>query len=246
MRLTLAEPKFLKESISIISDLIDEATFKVTSQSIKLVAMDSANVAMVIFELYSSNFIEYELEEDVEFTINLMNLRQILRRVSSNDALTLELKDNRLIIIIKGKSTKEFNLSIYEAEESEHKVPSLEFGASVALDCSMLSDVVEDASIVTEESIAFIVDNNKIVFLAESETNKARIEVKDNIKITKDSEDIVKSKYSIAYLKKMISGSKIADIVNIFFGNDYPLKLEYKVVDKVQLSFILAPRIEND
>ena len=44
----------------------------------------------------------------------------------------------------------------------------------------------------------------------------------------------------------MISGSKIADEVSISFSKDYPLKLEYKDVDRVLLSFILAPRVEND
>ena len=44
----------------------------------------------------------------------------------------------------------------------------------------------------------------------------------------------------------MINGSKIADDVSISFNNDYPLKIEYKTVDKVMLSFILAPRVEND
>jgi hypothetical protein len=44
----------------------------------------------------------------------------------------------------------------------------------------------------------------------------------------------------------MISGSKIADKVTIRFNKDYPLKLDYVAMDKVSLSFILAPRVEND
>ena len=47
-------------------------------------------------------------------------------------------------------------------------------------------------------------------------------------------------------MKKMIAGSKIADEVSIYFNKDYPLKLEYKTVDKIMLSFILAPRVENE
>ena len=47
MKLSLAEPTYLKESISIISDLVSEARFKVTPDAIELVAMDPANVAMV-------------------------------------------------------------------------------------------------------------------------------------------------------------------------------------------------------
>ena len=64
MKLTLSEPKFLKDSISIISDLVTEATFKITKDAIELVAMDPANVAMVIFKLLSSSFVEYDVKEN--------------------------------------------------------------------------------------------------------------------------------------------------------------------------------------
>ena len=61
-----------------------------------------------------------------------------------------------------------------------------------------------------------------------------------------NSEDKVKAKYSIEYLKKMITASKLTNEVRIQFNKDYPLKLEYKAVDKLLLSFVLAPRVEND
>ncbi|HIH47521.1 TPA: hypothetical protein HA297_04425, partial [Candidatus Woesearchaeota archaeon] len=92
MRLTLAEPKYLKESITIISDLVNEASLKITPEAIELVAMDPANVAMVIFKLFSSAFIEYDVKKEVDISINLGNLKQILRRINPNDMLNLELE----------------------------------------------------------------------------------------------------------------------------------------------------------
>ena len=56
MKLVLAEPKLLRESVTIISDLVNEATFKIDSNGMEMVAMDPANVAMVIFKLLSSSF----------------------------------------------------------------------------------------------------------------------------------------------------------------------------------------------
>src|SRR3989339_69040 len=106
MRLTLAEPSYLKESISIISDLVNEARFKVNSNAIELVAMDPANVAMVVFKLLSSCFTEYDVEKDTELTINLANFKQILRRASPKDMLTLELEDNKLKIQLKSSTTR--------------------------------------------------------------------------------------------------------------------------------------------
>jgi len=97
MRLTLAEPKYLADSVSIISDLVNEARFKVNKEAIELVAMDPANVAMVIFKLLSSSFTEFDVKKDVEIAINLSNFKQIMRRAKPNDMLTLELDpDNKL------------------------------------------------------------------------------------------------------------------------------------------------------
>jgi len=74
MKLVLIEPKYLKESISIISELVNEGRFKITPSAVELVAMDPANVAMVIFKLLSSCFSEYNVEKEIELGINLNNL----------------------------------------------------------------------------------------------------------------------------------------------------------------------------
>ena len=62
MKLTVAEPGLLKDSISIISELVNEGQFEVTKEGIQLIAMDPANVGMVIFKLLASCFVEYNLE----------------------------------------------------------------------------------------------------------------------------------------------------------------------------------------
>ena len=44
----------------------------------------------------------------------------------------------------------------------------------------------------------------------------------------------------------MIGASKLSENVEIRFNKDYPLKIDFKAVDKLLLSFILAPRVENE
>jgi len=248
MKLSLAEPKYLKDSVSIISELVNEARFKVTPNAIELVAMDPANVAMVIFKLLSSAFVEYNVKKEVEIAINLNNLKQVLRRSKPDDTLTLELgTDNKLKVQFKGNTTRTFSLAIIELEEKEQKVPSLEFPVTISTDASVLTDAIEDVDIIAE-SVSFIADPGTFIMQAEGDLNTAKIELKkdDITKIETKSKDPVKTKYSIEYLKKMINGSKLAEKVKIRFSKDYPLKLDYTAVDRVSLSFILAPRVENE
>lgn len=248
MRLTLAEPRYIKDSISIISDLVNEARFKINKDAIELVAMDPANVAMVIFRLLSSCFTEYDVKKDVEIGINLSNLKQILRRANPNDMLSLELDpNNRLKITLKGVSSRTFSLPIIELEEKEQKVPDLKFPVIIKMEPGLFNEAIEDADIVAE-SVSFIGEPNKFIIRAEGDLSQANIEIteSDSTKINVDGNSTIKAKYSIEYLKKMIGSSKLADDLTIQFNKDYPLKLEYKTIDKVMLSFILAPRVEND
>lgn len=245
MRLTLAEPSYLKESISIISDLVNEARFNITSNAIELVAMDPANVAMVIFKLLSSAFTEYDVKKDVKISINLNNLKQILRRIKPNDMMTLILEQDKLKIELRGSTTRTFNLPLIELEEKEQKIPDLKFSANITAPSSFFNDAIEDANIVAD-SVTLQAESKKFTISAEGDLSQAKIEIeeKDDVKIKVSS--LVKSKYSIEYLKKMINASKLSDYVIINFDKDYPLKLDYKQVDKLLLSFILAPRVENE
>ncbi|MBW3019246.1 proliferating cell nuclear antigen (pcna) [Candidatus Woesearchaeota archaeon] len=247
MRLVLADPALLKDSISVISDLVSEARFKVSREGLELTAMDPANVAMVIFKLLSSSFTEYDLAENQDICVNLSSLKQVLRRAGASDFVVRETEDNKLKVQLKGSSTRTFSLPLIDLEDREQRVPNLEFPVTINTESSVLNDAIADADIVAE-SVTFAADADKLNVLAEGDLSKANIEIKpsERTKIKSDTSARVKAKYSLEYLKKMINGSKLAGDVNIYFNQDYPLKLEYKVVDKLLLSFILAPRVEND
>lgn len=247
MKITLAEPSYLKESISVISDLVSEGRFKITPNGLELVAMDPANVAMVIFKLLSSCFSDYNVKETKEIAINLASLKQILRRAKPSESLTLDIgEDNKLHIILKSQSTRTFSLPLLDTEEKEQRIPQLDFPLHITTHCNHFNDAIEDVGIVAE-SVTFIAEPETFTLRAEGDVSKAHIEIpKSNETTISMKGGRIKSKYSIEYLKKMMNGSKLTDTVELFYNQDYPLKLEYKVVDKVLLSFILAPRVEND
>lgn len=249
MKLSLAEPKYLKDSISIISELVNEGRFKINKEGIELVAMDPANVAMVIFKLLSSSFIEYDIKKEIEIGINLGSMKQVLRRAKASDTLIMELVENKLVMQLRGHTTRTFSLPLIEMDENQQKVPDLNFPLKIETDSTILNEAIEDADVVGE-SVSFIVENKKFLISSKGDLSKAEIVIKegDDTKIRCDTQDTVKAKYSIEYLKKMINGSKISGDgkASIQFNKDYPLKLEYSTVDKVKIGFILAPRVEND
>lgn len=247
MKLILAEPKYLKESISIISDLVTEARFKINTDGIELLAMDPANVALVIFKMLSSSFVEFKVSKQTDIAINLSSLKQVLSRSKPSDMIMLEVEENKLKIQLKGITVRTFYLPIIDVEEKDQKVPDLKFSSTINFSAQMLQDAIEDADIVAE-SVTFVAEKGKLLVQAEGDLSKAKIEMKEDseTEIRVEEESPIKSKYSIEYLKKMIKGSKLSEKASIQFSKNYPMKLEFSVVNKMSLKFILAPRVEND
>ena len=247
MKLVLAETKQFIDSISIISELVNEARFRISKDKIELIAMDPANVAMVSFKLLSSSFIEYEVESETQICVNLDSLKQILRRIKPADIMILESEKNKLKIQIKNETIRTFHLSLIDMEEKEQRIPDLKFPLRIQLPTMVFDEAIEDMSIVAE-SVALTASSQKLIIESEGNTNAARSEIPNaaeiDIKIAGTEE--IKSKYSIEYLKKMIKASKLADFMTIQFNKDYPLKLDYLIKDKLELSFILAPRVSTD
>ena len=247
MKLTLAEPKLLKESVGIISELVSEVNFKIDKDKLELIAMDPANVVMVVFRLLGSAFVEYDVKEEKTISVSLDNLNQILRRTKPSDTITLELDEdkNKLKIVLAGDSHRTFNLRLMSLEEREQKVPELSFPVKIETDSKVLEEAIEDVGIVAE-SVSFSVDKDKFLIKSEGNVSDAKVELKgDETKVELDG-DALMAKYSVEYLKKVIKGGKLADRVSIQFANDYPLKVDFTVLDKLGLTFILAPRVSNE
>jgi len=250
MRIVLTEPRYLKDSIAIVSELVTEVNLKITKDYMEIIAIDPANVAMIVFKLLSSAFSEYNIIKDQYLGINLNNLNQVLKRVKATDILTLELDEdkNRLNIIIKGATLRKFDMSLLDTDEREQKIPSLNYETKVETNNLLFNDAIEDMSVVSD-SLSLGLANDKFVIDSEGTLSSGKVEISND-----EETDIynpqgleLKSKYSIEYLKKIIKAAKLTNTVILKFGQDYPLTVEYKVLDKLQLNFILAPRrINND
>jgi len=247
MKILINDIKYLREGLGIVSELVTEATLKITKDGMELIAMDPANVAMVMFKIDKATFSEYSIDKDFDISVSLPDLCSMLKRAKPLDTLELLPTEDKLNIIIKGASTKTFCLPLISLDDKERKTPILNFGATIRMASSGLLEAIEDTSIVGE-SASIMAEQDKFTIESNGQQLKAKVEILPMATISivlKAGLTNIKSKYSIEYLKKMSLGSKLSEEVTISFDNDYPLKLEYKEIDKASLTFILAPRVEE-
>ncbi|RMD46108.1 hypothetical protein D6829_00360 [Candidatus Pacearchaeota archaeon] len=239
MAIKLEDPRLLSDAISIISELVSEVRIKLLDEGMSIVAVDPANVALVIFKFPRECFSKYEPENTV-WGVNLEDLKRILKRASRSSNVLFEQEDNLLKISVFDKIKRVFTLSLIDVSSEDKDVPELEFAARVELDVDSFSQAIEDANVVAD-SCEFSVGSGFFMISGQGSLNSARAEFsEDEAKIS----GVANAKYSLEYLMKFIKASKLSNKVIINFSTDYPLRLDFPG-DKMGIGFVLAPRVDN-
>ncbi len=245
---TMKDPSLLKDSISTISKLIDEGMFKIKKDGIEMLATDRSVVAVADFKLLPTAFSSYKCDKKASLGLDLINFYQILRRVGSKDKLALSFDPNTdtFEVRIEGASVRKFTLPAIDVSSQDiPNIDKLTFTGEVEVDASLLKKGVEDAELVAD-AILLEASPGGLIMRAEGDSSSAQLKVEKGSKgLHKISiSDTVSSRYSIEYLDKMLGAGKLSKKLTARVGQDFPLKLDFGIKDKMSLSFILAPRVE--
>lgn len=238
----LDNPKMFSDIIGIISELVTEVKIRVNKDGMSIVAIDPANVAMVLFNLPAKTFSQLEVEEE-NLGVNLESLKAVLRRANFSSSLLLKTEENTLKIEIIDRVKREFSLTLIDLDRKDKPVPSLEFTTKVEINSIDFMEAIEDCSIVSD-SCSLEANTNNFSIYARGSLNSARLSYSSDEAYI-ETTGLAKSKYSLEYLQKIAKSTKIAEKTVINFSNDYPLRLDF-ITPNMSLGFILAPRVESE
>ncbi len=241
MLLKLENPKLFADIVSIISELVTEVKIKVTNEGMSLTAVDPANVAMVHFKMPNDLFSEYSLDKNEVLGINLESLKAVLRRCKPGSSLIIQKQDNLLKLGIHDRIKRDFSLALIDIDVEEKEMPQWEFNSVVKLNSDSFVEVIEDCSIVSD-ACTFIAEPTKFIVEAYG-LNSARAEFSSDEVEIHSANSI--ARFSLEYMNKFVKGAKISNRAHLSFSNNHPMRLDFPT-GNVMLSFVLAPRIEQD
>lgn len=247
----LASAGILKDAISAVYEIVKEdVSFRLTKDGLYLSAMDAANVSMVTFRLLVTAFSDYKLSEEKTIGVDMERLMQVVKQTGSSDAMTLKLGEDSasLSIVLKGASTRRFSIPLLDNPSEGRKPPTINFEATIVVKSDVLSQAVSDAEVFSD-SVLFIADAKSFSMEASGETGKSATELEkgsDDALVEITATSPAKARYAVDYLKKIVKGGKLSETAKLQFKSDFPVQIEYLVTDKLQLKYVLAPRIESE
>ncbi|NUN11457.1 proliferating cell nuclear antigen (pcna) [Candidatus Micrarchaeota archaeon] len=247
MELVITDAKEFKQAIDAIVNLVDEGTFEVTSDGLKLRSMDPSQIAMVDFSLPKNAFTELNTEGNASITLNLVDFTKVLSSASSGEKLSIKLdeKENRLLLDFTGKSKRSFKLPLLESSANTPREPKIEFDTKLKIKGGALKGMLRDAGLLSSHVI-LQADDAEFLVEANGDSGDLRVETKKNSEIVVELDIKNKSRamFPFEYLEDMTRSCTEDNVLTLEMKTDAPVKVSYEV-GKAKLCYYLAPRVEN-
>ncbi|XES76564.1 MAG: proliferating cell nuclear antigen (pcna) [Candidatus Bathyarchaeia archaeon] len=249
-KLKVTDAKLLRDMATAISILVDEATFKIEPDGLKLRAMDPSRVAMIDFEWPKTIFEQYECAEPSKMCINISEMLKLLKRAGKEESVELSLDDKtgKLEIKITGKYSRKFTMPTLEASEEEVPTPKITFNVKAKTTTQGLSQAIEDAQLVSDH-VKIEADAEKLTLHAMGDLMGATITLQkgNDALLDLETKETSKATFSLSYLTEIIkAASATSDIATLEFSTDMPVRIDFQQTKEGKLTFFLAPRIETE
>jgi proliferating cell nuclear antigen len=234
----------LRDAMEAVSSLVDEVKFSITEKGLELKAVDPANVAMVSLKIGVDAF-EYFNTTPLEIGVDLVRLNDVLSMADRGENVQLELDEENHKLRI-GVGSLSYTLSLIDptAIRKEPKIPDLDLPAHVTLPGGELRRAIKAAEKVSDHVILGVSDD-EFYMEAKGDIDSLRLKIPSTELLgLKPGE--ARSLFSLDYLEDMSKSLGKAQEVTLEMGIDYPLRVNFKVGQAIEVNYLLAPRIEQE
>lgn len=225
-------PNRIKKVLKGISGLIEEVNLEFSQGAMKVIAMDTANVCMVILDVPKESIQGYDFPEEdkpVRLGVSLNQFNKVLAPLEGY--IHIEEKENWLLVEAGKVKSK---IRLIEISDKEQKVPDLAFKTTLFPDKTFRKDV--DFLGELAEAVGF----NQTVMYADGDLGAS--EIKHEFKAEGENSH---AKYSYEYLAKILAISP--NLTTMRFAEDYPAEFTFEEEEGgIKVKAIIAPRVNSD
>lgn len=250
----LDNSKIIRSLIDTLSSIIDETELQVTPDTFLIKAMDPSRICLIKVEIPKESFDEYECDDEYKIGINLDDFNKIVSRSSSNDSLKLKhtKKDQKVKIIMQDNTDSQrvrtFSLALLDIDIEEvpmDNLLSIEYPTNWVISPDFLNEAIKDAEIYSEIMHIYITENEGLTFTSSGQIGEMEycLGIEDLIDAELDEDGT--GAYSLVFLKAILKITKITEKLDISLKTDHPLKMIFSLLEGGELSYFLAPRVEE-
>jgi proliferating cell nuclear antigen len=247
MKFTTVQSMAFKTSFEVLKDIINDANMYFTKDGIRILTLDTARSALVDLNLSCENFESYSCPTDVVAGVNITNTFKLLKTISVNDTLVMEIEDREHLKIhienVQKKTSTSFNLKLLDINEDFIEIPKTNMTVVTTMSSVDLQKICRDMNnIGTEVTIS----RNKAIFGITCEGDfadqKTYIECADD----QNFSEHIEGTYSLKYINMFTKATNMCSIVQIMQEEQNRfLILKYNIANLGELHFYVANKVDE-
>lgn len=245
MKLATVQASAIKSTFEVLKDILNDVNIYFKKDGVYIVTLDTARTSLVDMYLSSDNFEEYNCENDIVAGINVSNTFKLLKSITNNDVLVINIECKEFMNIeIHSESKKActtFSLKLLDINESQIEVPQMNMTTITPMLSADFQRICRDMYNIGND-IEITRDGKNLKLLCEGDfANQETV-----IECTEESPKI-SGKYSLRYLNIFTKATSMCSTVQIMQEEQNRfLILKYNVANLGELKFYLATKVSED
>ena len=233
--------------VKALSVIVEEGSFNIDGEQMKLLAMDPSHVAMVDFELPNGFFDRYLSEGEPRLSINIGEFLKFLERVERDEQVKIRLDEEQARLTIqckRGGHTRRFVMPILEPLEEEVPSPKIFFKASARILTQSLRRAIRDAVLVSEHvKLEIAGEELKISAMGDMGSAFSVWEKGADELLDLRSEEDSSATFTLSYLRDIVNAAAVSsEVATLELSTDMPIKINFEL-PQGRLIYYLAPCI---
>lgn len=246
MKLVTIQAAAFKSTFEVLKDILNDVNIYFRPDGMYIVTLDTARTSLVDIHLAADNFEEYHCEqEEIIAGINISNTFKLLKTITNNDVLQIEINSKEhmnIEISSEAKKTNtKFQLKLLDINESRIEVPDVEMTTVTTLPSADFQRLCRDMSnIGTDIEIRRVGKEIKLKCEGDFASQETSIECPE------ESPEIT-GLYSLKYMNIFTKATSMCASMQVIqeTGNRF-LILKYNVANLGELKFYLATKVSED
>jgi len=238
-----ARQDLMKTIVETLGVVVEEARLDFKENGLFVRVVDPSHVAMIKMEVDSAAFDTWEVDE-TNLGLEIRKLKDMLS-LGATDMVDLTYNDDTGTATVNiGRIDRNIR-PLDNSTLNPPNVPDLELPCGVTISGAELAKALR-AGRQVGELVTLSLDDKKFSVNVK-QIDEVHVEFTKDDLVALDCSQAAKSQYSLSYLIPLSKVFQGIENVNVRFGENFPLKLNFDFADGAgTVEYFLAPRVEND
>jgi len=243
----------LRTLFETLKEIIHDTCLVFSPEGIRIVTMDGSRCSLIHVRLHAENFEEFYCPQNLNCGVNMSSIFKLIRTTSSHDTVVFAMRHgatDELAIQIyhpERNSKTSFNMKLLDVDSEVYNVPPVEFQSILTLPSTYFQRIVRDMLNISDH-LTITCQGGTLTLECDGDFARQITEIAESdecMAVSLKNDATISARFSLKYLSLFCRASSLCSTITMYIKEGYPLILRYSIASLGELSFALAPRIDE-